>query len=112
MYLTRHLSSHGARWAVDGRALVRRFHLGMLLDLERERIAPMLAGVTTTQAADGPLLAPIEHDQEVWAAGVTYLRSRRNDCEGWRYDTDEGETNLAAPPLDVPDILAMEASSD
>jgi 2-dehydro-3-deoxy-D-arabinonate dehydratase len=30
----------------------------------------------TAEAAEGGLLAPIEADQEVWAGGVTYLRSR------------------------------------
>ena len=33
-------------------------------------------GRVPARRADGPVLAPIEDGQEVWAAGVTYLRSR------------------------------------
>ena len=36
----------------------------------------MLRAVTKEVPATGRLLAPIEATQEVWAAGVTYLRSR------------------------------------
>ena len=35
-----------------------------------------LEGRVTGEAADGPLLAPVEDGQEVWAAGVTYRISR------------------------------------
>lgn len=37
---------------------------------------PFLDGVTQSEPAEGPLLPPIEADHEVWASGVTYLRSR------------------------------------
>jgi 2-dehydro-3-deoxy-D-arabinonate dehydratase len=36
----------------------------------------MLESHLTDQPAVGPLLAPIDDAQEVWASGVTYLRSR------------------------------------
>jgi 2-dehydro-3-deoxy-D-arabinonate dehydratase len=39
-------------------------------------MAALLAAVVTEEAADGPLLAPVEPGHEVWASGVTYLRSR------------------------------------
>jgi len=76
MNLTRHATPHGPRWAVDGAYLPPSFHLGLLLELPREAIAPFLAALPTEGEATGDLLAPIEPAQEVWAAGVTYLRSR------------------------------------
>ncbi len=41
----------------------------------------MLAAARSETAADGELLAPIDDGQEVWAAGVTYLRSREARVE-------------------------------
>ncbi len=76
MNLTRHTTPHGPRWALDGAYLPPSFHLGLLLELPREAIAPFLAALPTEGEATGDLLAPIEPAQEVWAAGVTYLRSR------------------------------------
>jgi 2-dehydro-3-deoxy-D-arabinonate dehydratase len=37
---------------------------------------PFLDSIATHEPAAGPLLPPIEGDQEVWASGVTYKRSR------------------------------------
>jgi len=76
MHLTRHVTPEGPRWALDNAYLPPSFHLGLLLELPREAIAPFLAALPTEGEADGDLLAPIEPAQEVWAAGVTYLRSR------------------------------------
>jgi 2-dehydro-3-deoxy-D-arabinonate dehydratase len=53
--------------------------LGMLLELESDAIAETLRMSQTEQgagAAEGTALPPIEPMQEVWASGVTYLRSR------------------------------------
>jgi 2-dehydro-3-deoxy-D-arabinonate dehydratase len=76
MYLTRHLTAEGARWALDGYLLPAGLGLDSLLDLPVEVLPARLAGLRTGEPATGPLLAPIEATQEVWAAGVTYLRSR------------------------------------
>jgi 2-dehydro-3-deoxy-D-arabinonate dehydratase len=76
MYLTRHLTSAGPRWALDGRFLPPAFTLGLLLELPAAAVADFLAALPTGEPAEGALLAPIEPLQEVWAAGVTYLRSR------------------------------------
>ncbi|HOT91843.1 MAG TPA: fumarylacetoacetate hydrolase family protein [Anaerolineae bacterium] len=76
MNLTRHHTSHGPHWALDGAYLPPSFNLGLLLELPRETITRFLATLPTEGAATGDLLAPIEAVQEVWAAGVTYLRSR------------------------------------
>ncbi len=76
MNLTRHDTHDGPRWALDGAYLPPSFHLSLLLELPREAVAPFLAALPTEGEATGDLLAPIEPAQEVWAAGVTYLRSR------------------------------------
>jgi 2-dehydro-3-deoxy-D-arabinonate dehydratase len=74
--LTRHLTPDGPRWARGGQFLSRHFHLGLLLETSRAFLEVFLDSVETTEAALGPLLPPIEPSQEVWAAGVTYKRSR------------------------------------
>ena len=76
MNLTRHTTPQGPRWALDGNYLPPSFDLGLLLELPRAALVPFLAALPQESAADGDLLAPIEATQEVWAAGVTYLRSR------------------------------------
>ena len=76
MQLTRHSTAHGPRWARDGEFLAEGFRLGVLLELAPTFMFPFLDSVATREPAVGPLLAPIEDDQEVWASGVTYKRSR------------------------------------
>ncbi len=76
MYLTRHASPAGPRWAVDGRQLPRFVTLGALLELPGDVMRSLLTSLPVGEAAEGPLLAPLDADHEVWAAGVTYLRSR------------------------------------
>jgi 2-dehydro-3-deoxy-D-arabinonate dehydratase len=76
MYLTRHAQVHGRRWALDGSYLTENFSLGALLALPATKTSTYLRDVATGEPATAPLLAPIEPMQEVWAAGVTYLRSR------------------------------------
>jgi 2-dehydro-3-deoxy-D-arabinonate dehydratase len=76
MYLTRHEAPSGARWAVDGCQLPEHFDLQLLLELPRTAIPGILRGIASNAAAVGKLLPPIEPAGEVWAAGVTYLRSR------------------------------------
>ena len=75
-YLTRHESTDGPRWALDGRRLADDFTLSGLLRLPASDMPRFLRAMTGNGAPPGALLAPIESDGEVWAAGVTYLRSR------------------------------------
>jgi 2-dehydro-3-deoxy-D-arabinonate dehydratase len=76
MYLTRHQTLEGPRWALDGNFLPRQFSLGMLLELPASAIKSFLTAIPTESIAVGEVTAPIEPTQEVWASGVTYLRSR------------------------------------
>ncbi len=76
MLLTRHQTDSGPRWALDGRWLPPSLTLATLLELPQAALAPTLAAVVTAEPAEGPLLAPLETLHEVWACGVTYLRSR------------------------------------
>ncbi len=75
-YLTRHQTPAGPRWALDGRYLPESLTLAELLVLPAASMAQALQQATPGDEAEGPLLAPIEPEQEVWASGVTYLRSR------------------------------------
>ena len=76
MYLTRHQTEQGPRWALDGQVLPQQFSLALLLELPANQMADLLATIVTTAPAEGSLLAPLESLHEVWACGVTYLRSR------------------------------------
>lgn len=76
MKLTRHLTPLGARWAADGRWLLATTTLDLLLAAPAAGLRALVAALATDKTADGPVLAPIEPAQEVWACGVTYLRSR------------------------------------
>lgn len=76
MLLTRHHTGSGPRWALDGRWLSPGLTLGTLLELPQARLGAALAAMVTDETAGGPLLAPLEPLHEVWACGVTYLRSR------------------------------------
>lgn len=104
MYLTRHQTSHGANWALDGQLLPRNFNLGLLLELPKARLADFLNSLPAGEAADGDLLSPLEPTQEVWACGVTYLRSRdarqaeseAADVYGLVYDADRPEVFFKA----------------
>ena len=76
MLLTRHQTSSGPRWAADARFLPNGLSLDFLLDLPADRLRGAIEALATAEPAGGPLLPPIEAGQEVWASGVTYLRSR------------------------------------
>ena len=76
MYLTRHDTPTGPRWACDGSFLPNELDLSALLALPRAEMLARLAAQPQDAPAEGALLAPIDAAQEVWAAGVTYLRSR------------------------------------
>jgi 2-dehydro-3-deoxy-D-arabinonate dehydratase len=50
--------------------------LSLLLELPRPALTSFLSALPQGEPLTGPLLPPIEAGQEVWASGVTYLRSR------------------------------------
>ena len=75
-YLTRHQTTHGVRWALNGKYLPTQFDLNLLMELPSGAVASFLDSLPLGDAADAPLLPPVEHSQEVWASGVTYMRSR------------------------------------
>jgi 2-dehydro-3-deoxy-D-arabinonate dehydratase len=77
MYLTRHETGQGPRWAVDGRFLTRGIDLSTLLALSKDAMLSLLKGPVAGEPAQGSLLPPLDPLHEVWAAGVTYLRSRQ-----------------------------------
>ena len=76
MYLTRHQTPAGPRWAVDGMLLPEAFTMALLLELPKDAMGAVLNHAVTEEPAVGDLLPPVDPDHEVWASGVTYLRSR------------------------------------
>jgi 2-dehydro-3-deoxy-D-arabinonate dehydratase len=79
MYLTRHETMTGERWALDGRWLPVDVTLERVLCTPKAELADwLLVKLPRGEPATGGLrlLPPVEERYEVWAAGVTYLRSR------------------------------------
>jgi 2-dehydro-3-deoxy-D-arabinonate dehydratase len=78
MYLSRHLTVGGARWALDGRYLPSLFTLDLLLELPAEDVHGLLDSLSLAEDVqeEDRLLPPLEASHEVWASGVTYLISR------------------------------------
>jgi len=83
MILTRHATADGPAWAIDGRILPQGMNLGFMLGMAGENLRRVLDNLVRSQLDMGELgvtgaalLAPVDPDQEVWASGVTYLRSR------------------------------------
>jgi 2-dehydro-3-deoxy-D-arabinonate dehydratase len=76
MYLTHHQTARGARWALNGEYLPTQLNLGLLLELPTEVLRGLLEGIPTEGAAGDLLLPPLDPLHEVWASGVTYLKSR------------------------------------
>jgi 2-dehydro-3-deoxy-D-arabinonate dehydratase len=76
MLLTKHESSSGVRWALDGQALAPHIGLQALLEQPAAHLCRALGALPAWGEAEGQLVAPVDRLSEVWAAGVTYLRSR------------------------------------
>ena len=77
MYLTRHKTTHGRCWAVDGQLLPPGLTLAALLSMPAAAMQTTLQAIPAGAApAADSALPPVEPEQEVWGAGVTYLRSR------------------------------------
>jgi 2-dehydro-3-deoxy-D-arabinonate dehydratase len=101
MLITRHHTPEGPRWAFDGGYLPPPFSLDTLLALPRESVEEYLRILPTTGDASDPLLAPIEASQEVWAAGVTYLRSR----QAREIESDSGDVYEKVYLADRPELF-------
>ena len=76
MYLSRHRTANGPRWALDGSYLPESFTLGRLLEGPAAEASASIESLPTEEPAGDHLLPPVETYQEVWASGVTYLQSR------------------------------------
>lgn len=76
MLLTKHKTARGSCWAVDGLFLPASLTLTTLLEMPREKMSLVLKTLSNADPASGEEEAPIDPHHEVWAAGVTYLRSR------------------------------------
>lgn len=76
MFITKYKTPNGSRWAVDGHFLSQSLNLSTLLEMPREKMFQTLKNSSDVESAVGEEEAPIDPYQEVWAAGVTYLRSR------------------------------------
>ena len=76
MYLSRHQSVEGPRWALEGRYLPAGFTLERLLEIPNADVRSILEDLGSEGLAEDPLLPPLEPAHEVWASGVTYLQSR------------------------------------
>jgi 2-dehydro-3-deoxy-D-arabinonate dehydratase len=76
MYLYRHGAAGGPRWALGGRYLPPDFTLRRLLAVEATDVRRFVEDLSLEEAAEDPLLPPLETEHEVWASGVTYLQSR------------------------------------
>src|SRR5258706_3926566 len=76
MLLTKRKTTNGSRWAVDNFFMPPSLNLSTLLEMPREAMLQALTSLSKAESASGEEEAPIDPHQEVWAAGVTYLRSR------------------------------------
>jgi 2-dehydro-3-deoxy-D-arabinonate dehydratase len=76
MVVTRHQTANGPRLAVDGYYLPRHTNLNRLLAMPQAAMVQMLRDLPGNEPAGHNLLPPLEPMHEVWAAGVTYRRSR------------------------------------
>ena len=100
MYLTRHQTAGGPRWAQDGYLLPAGLGLDLLLRLPMAAMLDLLGTLPKDEPAVGALLAPLEPAHEVWASGVTYLRSREaREAESATADIYTKVYNAVRPEL-------------
>ncbi len=102
MILTKHQVDAGVCWAVDGKFLPNTFDLKQFLSLKKKDGMALLEWLTDGEPVSSePLLAPIDSDQEVWACGVTYLRSREARME----ESDVADVYERVYDADRPEIF-------
>jgi len=102
--LSQQLINGRPQWLVDGRLLEFEGGLSHLLSLAAGEMIQLLSS-RAISAETGAHLPPIEPLQEVWAAGVTYLRSRQEreaestvaDVYATVYEADRPEIFFKAP---------------
>jgi 2-dehydro-3-deoxy-D-arabinonate dehydratase len=100
MYLSRHRTAGGARWTLDGHFLPQDFTLERLLEVHATDVRGFLEELGSEGPAEDPLLPPIEPEHEVWASGVTYLRSREaREVESTDADAYERVYDAERPEL-------------
>jgi 2-dehydro-3-deoxy-D-arabinonate dehydratase len=105
MYLSRHRTATGPRWALDGSYLPPDFTLERLLEAPAADVPGFLEEQSLEDESEDPLLPPVEPGHEVWASGVTYMRSREarelesTDADAYErvYDAERPELFFKAP---------------
>ena len=101
MYLSRHRTAGGPRWALDGRYLPEDFALTRLSEVPAPEAGGLLENLATGDAAEDPLLPPVEPDQEVWASGVTYQQSR----EAREYESADADAYARVYDAERPELF-------
>lgn len=76
MHLRRHPTENGPRWFADAAPLREGLTLGELLGMPRTEMLSTIHETTERGVTQAGLLKPCEPGHEIWAAGVTYIRSR------------------------------------
>jgi 2-dehydro-3-deoxy-D-arabinonate dehydratase len=76
MLLTKLSKKDDSFWAINGSLLPSNLDLSKLLEMSSTAMFQLLNELSGGESAVGELAAPIDPYHEVWAAGVTYLRSR------------------------------------
>jgi 2-dehydro-3-deoxy-D-arabinonate dehydratase len=100
MYLSRHRAATGPRWALDEHYLPQDFTLDRLLEVPAAGVRGFLEGQASGEAAGDSSLPPVEQGHEVWASGVTYLRSREaRELESTDADAYERVYDAERPEL-------------
>jgi 2-dehydro-3-deoxy-D-arabinonate dehydratase len=100
MYLSHHQTATGPRWALEGSYLPQDFTLEGLLETPGAGVRRFLEDLDSEGPAGDPLLPPIEPAHEVWASGVTYLKSREaRELESTEADAYEKVYDAERPEL-------------
>ncbi len=100
MHDTDTLSQPGRRrWALDNRHLSPDFTLARALQERAADLPALLESHLTGEQAAGHPLPPIETEQEVWASGVTYLRSQAREAESATADVYQRVYEAERPEL-------------
>jgi 2-dehydro-3-deoxy-D-arabinonate dehydratase len=100
MYLSRHRTATGPRWALDGSYLPPDFTLERLLEVPAADVPGFLEEQFLEDEAEGALLPPVDPRHEVWASGVTYLQSREaRELESTDADAYERVYDAERPEL-------------